>query len=296
MPIGAVVAAIALGLVAWMVVRDGDGANDQQAITDSEPGVSHVHGLGINPADGSLIVATHFGSFRIPRSGGKAERIGDSYQDTMGFTVVGADRFLGSGHPDVPGLRKGQPTQLGLIESTDAGETWAILSLGGAADFHGLAYAHDQVYGWDAGTGRFMVSTDKREWETRSTVDLYGFAVDPDNGDHIIGGHPDGLLPGGLTDSTDGGRTWVDAEGPDLVVVSWDAEAGLWGAERGGAVWHQTTSGWDQVGEVPGGVQAFLATADALYAAVHDANEVTAIYQSADSGDTWDVLYRDPEQ
>lgn len=295
-PIVAVAATIVLVVVVWMVVRDGDDPNEQRAITDSEPGVSHVHGLGINPADGSLIVATHFGSFRIGRGGGKAERIGGSYQDTMGFTVVGADRFLGSGHPDVPGLRKGQPTQLGLIESTDAGQTWSILSLGGAADFHGLAYAHDQVYGWDAGTGRFMVSTDRREWESRSTVDLYGFAVDPDNGDHIIGGRPDGLLPGGLTESNDGGRTWFEAEGPDLVVVTWDAEEGLWGAERGGAVWHHTGSEWEQVSEVPGGVQAFLATDDALYAAVHDANDVTAIYKSVDRGDTWDLLYRDSEQ
>ena len=113
-----------------------------------------MHGLGINPADGSLIVATHYGSFRIPVGQNEATRIGGDYQDTMGFTVEGPNHFLGSGHPDLAGMRAGQPAQLGLIESTDAGETWTALSLSGEVDFHGLAFAHDQVYGWDAGTGR----------------------------------------------------------------------------------------------------------------------------------------------
>ena len=293
----AVATIIVIGAVVWVGLRvAGRDENPTPRAAVDDPGLSHVHGLGINPADGSLIVATHVGSFRIAEDGEVAQRIGDSFQDTMGFTVAGPDHFLGSGHPDVPAMRSGQPTQLGLIESTDAGETWTILSLGGAADFHGLAYAHEQVYGWNAGTGRFMVSTDKREWEIRSTVDLYSFAVDPDDADHIVGGRPDGLLAGGLTESIDGARTWRDAEGPDLVVVSWDADAGLWGAERGGAVWHRASSGWEQAGEVPGATQAFLATADALYAAAHDADDRTAIYRSTDDGRTWDLRYRAPAQ
>jgi hypothetical protein len=31
---------------------------------------------------------------------GQARRVADRYQDTMGFTVTGPDRFLGSGYPD----------------------------------------------------------------------------------------------------------------------------------------------------------------------------------------------------
>ncbi|MDQ3275042.1 MAG: exo-alpha-sialidase, partial [Actinomycetota bacterium] len=64
----------------------------------ADPGVVHVHGLGINPKDGALFVATHTGVFRIPESG-QAVRIADRWQDTMGFTVVGPDHFLASGHP-----------------------------------------------------------------------------------------------------------------------------------------------------------------------------------------------------
>ena len=289
------VAVLALAAVVWAAVviagRDEDATPGDEGGDPSDPGVSHVHGLGINPADDSLVVATHYGSFRISASGDDAERIGDSFQDTMGFTVAGPDRFLGSGHPDVAGMQGGQPGRLGLIESTDAGKTWTILSLGDDADFHALAFAHGQVYGWDAGSGRFMVSADRSEWETRSTLGLFGFAVDPADAGHIVAATAEGLA-----ESRDGGRTWTPADGPALVTLSWHAAAGLWGAEPGGAVWRRDEAGWERAGTLPGEPQAFLATADSLVAAVHDADGVTGIYRSTDDASTWDLRYRDEQQ
>lgn len=251
-------------------------------------GVTHVHGLGINPADDSLIVATHNGSFRIPADRDDAQRIGDSLQDTMGFTVVGPDHFLGSGHPDLAGRRAGQPAQLGLIESTDAGATWTDITLSGQADFHALAYVDDQIYGWDAGTGTLMVSTNRTDWETRSTLDLYGFAVDPDNPDHLVAATADGLV-----DSTDGGRSWVPSQGPRVVALSWEQTAGLWAVDAGGAVYRHGPSGWTPTGALPGEPQALLATPDTLYAATHDAAGLTGIYRSTDDGATWELRYQD---
>jgi hypothetical protein len=111
-----IVAVIAIPAMVWAGVRiAGRDDNPRPGDLAGDPGVSHVHGLGINPADGSLIVATHYGSFRIPRDGDEAVRIGDSFQDTMGFTVAGPDHFLGSGHPDLAGARAGRPSRLGLI-------------------------------------------------------------------------------------------------------------------------------------------------------------------------------------
>jgi len=287
--IAALLAAAAAGVALVIAAGDDDSAPRPGDLAD--PGVSHVHGLGINPADGSLIVATHNGSFRIPADGDDAERIGDSFQDTMGFTVVGPDRFLGSGHPDVAGLQAGQPGLLGLIESTDAGRTWESVALSGQVDFHGLAFAHDQVYGWDSTSGRFMVSANRVDWDGRSTLDLYAFAVDPDYPDHIVAATPDGLA-----DSTDGGRSWQPSDGPTLLTLSWDPDAGLWGAEPDGHVWRNDAAELAQAGRLPGQPQALLATHDALYAAVHDAGDVTAIYRSTDDGATWQLRYRDPQQ
>jgi len=206
----------------------------------------------------------------------------------MGFTVVGKDHFLGSGHPDQAGLDAGQPSRLGLIESTDGGATWTNISLSGEVDFHALAARHDQVYGWDSGTGRFMVSADRTEWEVRSTLGIFGFAVDPADADHIVAAGPDGPL-----ESTDGGTTWEELDGPLLVTLSWDETAGLWGVAPDGATHHREPSGWVQAGSLPGQPQALLATADALFAVAVDGQERTGIYRSTDGGETWDLHYRD---
>lgn len=280
---------VAVPALLWAGIRLA-GRDEKPTFTVSDPGVSHVHGLGINPADGALYIATHHGTFRLGPDR-KVARVGDSYQDTMGFTVAGADRFLGSGHPDSEGFRRGQPPKLGLIESTDAGKTWRSVSLSGEVDFHGLAFAHGRIYGWDSGSGRFMVSSDSRTWETRSVLPLSGFAVDPSDEAHIVGSGPEGLL-----ESRDGGRTWVKKPGPMLVVFSWDASAGLVGAAKDGKVHRSPDAGatWPLAGQLPGSPQALLVTADAWYAAVADEGGTTGIYHSSDAGRNWELYYQDP--
>jgi hypothetical protein len=47
--------------------------------------VEHIHGLGINPADGSLLIATHSGLFRAGDGERRARRVGEKAQDTMGI-------------------------------------------------------------------------------------------------------------------------------------------------------------------------------------------------------------------
>ncbi len=126
----------------------GSPGREQARLAGADPGVAHVHGLGVDPADGALYAATHFGLFRLPEQG-QPTRVAGRMQDTMGFTVVGPSTFLGSGHPDSqkdPHL----PPRLGLIRSTDAAETWQTVSLTGEVDFHALHAVHGRIYGWDA--------------------------------------------------------------------------------------------------------------------------------------------------
>ena len=114
----------------------------------------HVHGIGFNPADNTVYAATHDGLFRLPTAGPPV-RVADRVQDFMGFTVVGPDHFLASGHP---GEGSSGPSSLGLIESTDRGNTWTSLSLAGKADFHALQARHGTIYGYNSMTGAFLVS------------------------------------------------------------------------------------------------------------------------------------------
>ena len=96
---GLLLVAAAIGAVIVVMTRQGDEA----ALAD--PGPVHVHGLGVNPADEALFIATHSGLYRLDNAAGKPARVADRRQDTMGFTVVGPDRFLGSWHPDLEEMR-----------------------------------------------------------------------------------------------------------------------------------------------------------------------------------------------
>jgi hypothetical protein len=79
------------GVFAGALLWDRSSAEEETftGVPAADPGPIHVHGLGVNPADGSLFIATHTGLFRVAKESRKAKRVGDRYQDTMGFSVIG---------------------------------------------------------------------------------------------------------------------------------------------------------------------------------------------------------------
>ncbi|MFC4003675.1 F510_1955 family glycosylhydrolase [Prauserella oleivorans] len=245
--------------------------------TDAEPGLAHVHGLGVDPADGTLYAATHHGVFRLPENGGP-ERVADRQQDTMGFTIVGPRHFLGSGHP---GPNENLPDHLGLIESTDAGQTWRSLSLEGEADFHALEAKHDLVYGYDSQTQRLMVTANRRDWDRRASLALADFTVHPADANVLLATTQDGPAR-----STDGGRTFTAMPGaPVLLLLDWPAENTLVGVDPNGAV-HTSDNGgqsWTARGRVSGAPQALATNGPSeIYVATE-----TGIHASDDGGRTF---------
>lgn len=278
---GALVA-ITVGLVVWSVTRGSDGVSSGSA---DDPGPVHVHALGIDPADEALFIATHTGLYRVDADAERARRVSDRHQDTMGFTVVGPGRFLGSGHPDV---RDGLPSLLGLIESADAGVTWKSVSLLGEADFHVLRRAGPRLYGYDASNDRLLVSADGGEkWDELSKpgaiVDLVVSAVDPR---HIVVSTVGGIEEG-LFRSSDAGRTWQKL-GDRVGLLAWPAESALYVVAGNGDVFVSADGGrrLDRRGEL-GGEPAALAGrhAQELYVAFHDGT----VKRSVDGGATWTV-------
>ena len=245
-----------------------------------EPGVGHAHGLGVDPADGSLYAATHFGLLRL--EDGRMHRVANRYQDTMGFEVLGPGRFLGSGHPD---FREDHPPLLGLIESKDAGQSWTSLSLRGEADFHAIEAAHDRIYAYDSTSETFMVSDDGRDWDRRSQLVVLDFAVSPDDPEVVVA-----ATELGLRRSTDGGRTWPTVAGaPDLTLVGWDRE--LFGISADGAVHASADEGltWSPRGVVGGEPEAMTLEGRRLFVAVAE----RGILESGDGGRTFRVAYSD---
>lgn len=275
----------ALAVVAFAGCAGDDGP---RATTDSpiieDPGPVHVHGLGINPADGALFVATHTGLFRAAPDEKKARRVAARYQDTMGFTITGPDRFLGSGHPD---RREKLPPFLGLIESADAGRSWKPRSLQGKADFHVLEAAGRWVYGfgtdWDSRRQQLLVSRDGgTRWLDREAPEpLVDLAIDPTDPRRTIAAGADGLYLSG-----DGGRRWRSLPGgPGL--LAWPQGSRLYLVSGDGAV--ERSRGprgpWQRAGEIGGQPAAFATYGDQLYVALHDGT----IKRSDDDGQSWSV-------
>jgi hypothetical protein len=285
--VGALHACLALAVLAGGCTPGEVGSGDvlpAAAIPeDDDPGVVHVHGLGVNPADGLLYIATHFGLWRL--DGVDVARVGDAYHDLMGFTVAGPDRFLASGHPLL--VEDRLPPHLGLISSDDAGQTWRSVSLLGEVDFHALRHAHDRVYGWDSTSATFMVSADGRDWDRRAAVPIIDFAVSPTDPDVVLAGTQDGAGGVQLIRSDDGGREFTPADGPPAARLSWVAPDRLWVVDVGGTVWRSSDGGgsWTEVGRLDGPPEAFLDTGEELYAAEHG-----AILVSAD-GAAWEVAH-----
>ena len=273
-----VAAAVVLAAIVVLATRDGDETGGATAATVE---IAHVHGLGVDPKDGALYAGTHHGLARIPQDG-EATVVADRVQDFMGFTVVGPGHYLASGHP---GPGQDGPSSLGLIESTDGGQTWQALSLAGEADFHALEARHGLVYGVNAVTGAFMVSDDKQTWDTRSQAPLADFAVSPDDPDTVVGTTQQGAVI-----SRDGGRTFQRLQGaPLLQFVSWADDGPLFGVQPDGTV-HVSTDGgttWTERGTLGAAPKAFTATTgDEIFAAVDG-----AILASQDGGRTFDARY-----
>jgi len=256
----------------------GCGA-DSGTAGDSDPGPVHVHGLGVDPADSSLYIATHTGLFRMEQGSEDARRVGDSYQDTMGFTVVEAGRFLGSGHPD---LRTDLPPLLGLIESTDQGRTWQSVSLLGEADFHALRAQGPRVLGYDASGDRLMVSGDGgRSWTwSRPPHPLVDVAFRPGNPRLLVAASEAGLIS-----SRDTGATW-SAPRHAAVALAWPRDHALYALGGDGATSLSRDGGasWVRVGKAPGSPAALTAIdQNRLVVALHDGG----FAHSSDGGRSW---------
>ncbi len=203
----------------------------------------------------------------------------------MGFTVVGPDRFLGSGHP---GGREDLPPFLGLIESSDAGSSWQPVSLLGEADFHALEARGDRVYGfghdWETREPQFLVSSDGGEsWGAEDFPEEFlSVALHPDDADTILAsGEASTYL------STDAGGSWrqLDSGGG---LVAWPSSREMLIIDQEGSVQSSADGAdWREVGQVDGEPAAFESEREGLFVALHDGS----IKHSTDGGKSWGVRY-----
>ncbi len=265
----------ALAVVLWV---QGDPSDEQVVAVETE--MSHVHGLGTNPADGVTYVATHSGVFRLAE-GADPVRVADRYQDTMGFTVTGSNRFLASGHPDL--TDESLPTHLGLIESTDAAETWQQLSLGGEADLHAVDTGPGGIVAFDALSGRLLSSEDGRKWTVVAEGAVLDVATNPSDAASVLVTTPDGELLS--YDLERGSEVLRDA--PPVGLIDWPEDDLLVAAGVDGQLYRSNDGGesFEAVGEPLGTTQAIDMSEGAWVVATK-----TGVLRSTDEGETWQTL------
>ena len=258
----------------------GDAGDAADGPNGDDLTLEHVHGLGVDPADGALYAGTHYGLVKVSPDG-KLTRVADRIQDFMGFTVVGPEHYLASGHP---GEGQSGPGNLGLIETTDGGQTWTTLSLAGEADFHALGAAQGLIYGHSG--GRLLVSENGTEWTDRGEMNIADLAVDPYVSSRVLV-----TTEGGLALSEDGAETFDVIPGsPVLLLVDFSLSAGeAVGISPEGVVYASTDGGqsWTERGDVDATPEALGVDGEDVYVAVDG-----AVLISTDGGATFTDLYR----
>ena len=168
----------------------------------------HVHGLGLDPADHSVLyIATH-GDFYQSISGAPPIKVDKVRADYMAFNapLVSGFPLYASGHPSTGG-------NTGLIKSNDGGVTWEHVSniIEPPVDFHAMAVSKqnpETIIGFDSGArGLFKTVDGGESWETIVPPEfeyISALAISPNDSELIFVGTGNGIYK-----STDGGKTWI---------------------------------------------------------------------------------------
>jgi hypothetical protein len=254
-----------------------------------------VNSFQVDPDDGSFLLSTNKGFYRVDADGKKDTRL-DSKVSARGtsapvgtflaFEALGQGRLIGAGHPD---SGDDLPQFLGFMTSGDGGKSWKVESRLGLADLHVLHSLHDRIYAFDAVVGALLISEDEgRNWTEHPTPrELIGdFVVDPQDPDYVLAASDDTLFR-----SEDGGDSWRPLIQGQLIRLLWPAPGKLFMTDGSGRVQRSDDRGerWRDVGRIDGEPWRLAASPEGqLHAALSDGT----IVKSADEGGQWDELFR----
>ena len=255
--------------------------------------LSHVHGIALDDAGGTVVVATHQGVYRLPIDGEAGGEpigpVGGLDIDTMGFTLID-DVAYASGHPGPTTPPEFLGPNLGLIRSENLGEIWTEVSLGGETDFHDLSIsesAPDRIYGL---TGPLLRRSDDggATWVDLAGLEARDILTPSGNPDRVYATTAEGLML-----SVDAGATFsVRSDAPALFLVTegGTADGSLTGIDVAGSVWVQDgeDGAWTSAGTVVGTPQAMYVVPGSGRLIVADDR---GLMISDDDGLTWNALW-----
>jgi hypothetical protein len=253
-----------------------------------------IGSIAVDPGDGTVMLGTGLGLFRLDKGAKEAERVTGDMQTANGTGQIssnlvvryaGPKDLLGSGHPDGGSL----PENLGLMRSPDHGGTWAPISQLGKADFHILQVADDRVVAVNADAKDVQISTDGGKTFSAKTppdvpVDVAFDAADPKR--MVV------ATKQGVFTSLNEGGSWRARDPTQTQQLAWGAPDALYRADPGGSIKRSADGGesWDEVGNVGAPSVNELAIDDVgeLYASIPGGE----VKRSTDGGATWTRLVK----
>lgn len=220
---------------------------------------AHVHAIVANPAEDGFLLGTHEGIYTASADGQLGGRVSDVVFDAMGLTAVGGE-LLASGHPGSRSPAEWGTPNLGIIRSTDAGQSWESIAFPGEKDFHALAAGPaGTVFGVASDSVELLASEDRGETWSSTGASLLSFAMAVDATGRVIAVTSDGLQ----VSANDGASFSPWSEAPSLVTVSTSRDhQRVVGVDTKERIW-VTTAGaqqWTQMGTVHGTAQAIAIT------------------------------------
>jgi hypothetical protein len=294
--------AIAIGVgIAVSMAAAGGGNKTQSPVSESSRTVPwiHVHGLGIDPSDPSVLyIATH-GDFYKSVDGGVPVKVDKQRADYMAFNApqtTGVPLYS-SGHPSTGG-------NTGLIKSIDGGQTWQVVAtiLDPPVDFHAMAVSKSDpntIIGFDsAGRGIFKTTDAGKTWDKFDYPGQYvtALAISPDDPTVIFAATNDGVYQ-----SNDGAASWTQInqyKGIGVMALAFDADGNLYASteEFGLAKSSDLGKTWENINRPPDSLTATSIAVDSrnnvIYVAGFAAPQgYQEVFRSSSlDGDKWELI------
>lgn len=262
----------------------------------------HIHGLGIDPVDRTVLyIATH-GDFYQSVNGGAPIKVDEQRADYMAFNAPYSrgTPLYASGHPATGG-------NTGLIKSTDGGKTWQQVAtiLEPPVDFHAMSVSKSDsnvIIGYDsAGRGLFKTNDAGRTWESLPIPDyITTLAIDPNDVNVVFAGFAG--TQKGIAKSTDGGTSWMMLDGYNGLTIFT-----LYFDDNGILYTHTSESGlaksidmgqsWQKINKPDLTIMSIAADPynKIIYVAGYSSDGFQEAYRSLDDGNNWNLIATNKE-
>jgi len=290
----ALVAIAAISLIGSSQISDAPNTNN---IESDDPRIidwRHVHGVGFDPSDHSILyIATH-GDFYQSINGGPPVKVDKVRTDYMAFNAppIQGIPLYASGHPSTGG-------NTGLIKSSDGGVTWETVSnvIEPAVDFHSMATSKQNpeiIVGFDSGArGLFKTIDAGKTWDVLEYPEyISALAISPDNSELIYVGTDNGIFK-----SDNDGQTWTQLDtyqGMPVFALAFDDNGRLFASVKTFGIVYSDDSGesWEDMQNVDLTVSSIAADSENsfLYVGGYSSGGFQEVYKIPYNAESYEMI------